>query len=85
MAWPVGGISIAVTNFDWGFHQMIKILEGIFQPIDFREGCRHMNANFKESIAEVDRDAHFCSQPADAHDIGHLSVDIEKIRAVVFQ
>lgn len=61
---------------------MVEILEGIFQPFDLWESCGHVDADFKESIAEADRYAHFRGKPADTHDICHLSVDIEQIRAM---
>ncbi|KQQ44908.1 hypothetical protein ASF69_10125 [Rhizobium sp. Leaf311] len=79
MAGPVGGVSVIIANFDGYFHQMIEILEGIFQPLDLRESSRHMDADFEEGVA------HFCGKPSDAHDICHLSMDIEEIRSVVFE
>ena len=42
----------AVTDLDRLIDQMIEILEGIFQPLDFGKGAGHVDTDFEKSVAK---------------------------------
>jgi hypothetical protein len=85
MAGSIGRIGITVPDLDGLIHDMIEVLERIFQPFDFRKCDRHMHADLQEGVADADRDPEFGGRPPDAHDIGHLTVDIQDVSSVGFQ
>src|SRR5579862_7150750 len=56
VAGTIGGIGPPVAYLDGLLHQVIEILEGIFEPFDLGQRARHVQAELEEGVAETDRD-----------------------------
>lgn len=85
MARTIRRDGIAVGDFDGRFHQVVEVLERVFQSFYLGQGHGHVNAHLKECVSKADRNPQFGSEPADAHHIRHLPVDVQKIRALGHQ
>ena len=66
-------------------HQVLEVLEGIFEPVHARQRERHVDSDLQERVAHRDPRAHVGREPADAHHVGDLAVDIEQIADARFE
>ena len=59
--WPgrsPDGVGPAVSDFDRALDQVVKVLEGVFDSLDFGQGASDMHADLEERVSNTDRDAH---------------------------
>ena len=66
-------------------HQVLEVLEGVFEPVHARQRQRHVDADFQERVAHRDPRAHVGREPADAHHVGYVAMDIEQIADARFE